>query len=131
MSALGTLAGAAVSGIWKMATFALLAILLVVGAGGGMGWWLTDRARDQALVDLGAEKLASEQLRGSIREQNRAVETMDAAKKLAEARGLAAQQVAAANGRRLDGALAQLAGARATTCDEAMPAVNQLLGDIR
>jgi len=32
---------------------------------------------------------------------------------------------------RSDGALAKLAGARETTCEEAMPAVDQLLKDIQ
>ncbi|MGV7210513.1 hypothetical protein ACLB1G_21980 [Oxalobacteraceae bacterium A2-2] len=49
----------------------------------------------------------------------------------ARARGQAAQVQAQAAGRRYDAALAQLAGARATSCADAMPAVNQLLEQVR
>lgn len=131
MSALGALAGAAVSGLWKVAAIALLAILLMVGAGGGVALWLTDRARDKAAVDLDAERTASEALRTGIREQNRAVAALATATRAAQERGQAAQKVAAAAGQRYDASLQRLVGARATTCDEAMPAVNKLLEDVR
>ena len=49
----------------------------------------------------------------------------------AERRGVVAQQIAAAVGRRFDGALAKLAGARAAICDRAMSAVSQLLKDLK
>ena len=49
----------------------------------------------------------------------------------AQSRGAAARAAAAAAGRRLDAAQARLAGARATTCDEAMPSVDQLLKDLK
>ena len=131
MNALSTLAAGVVGGIWKIAAVALLAILLLVLSAGGTGWYLLASARDESRADLAAEKSASEGLRGAIREQNRAVEAMGTAKTAAEARGLAAQQIAAANGRRLDQVLSQERDARATTCDEAMPAVNRILEAIR
>ncbi|MES2262075.1 MAG: hypothetical protein V4724_26440 [Pseudomonadota bacterium] len=115
------------SGLWKAAAIVLLAALLLTGA----GWALAAHDRDVARVDLGAERTRNDELRTSIREQNRAVETMGTAKALAEARGQAAQQAAAATGKRFDGALQRLVGARATTCAEAMPAVNLLLESVR
>ncbi len=67
----------------------------------------------------------------AIREQNRAVDALAKAKAEADLRGLQAQQIAAANGKRFDLALGQVKAARATTCAEAMPAVNSILEAIR
>lgn len=131
MSALGDLASAAGGGMWRVGAIVLAALLVVSGAGLGGGWWLAAHDRDQARADLAAERTRADGLATGIREQNRAVEAMASAKAAADARGQAAQQLAAANGRRFDGALAQLAGRRATTCDDAMPAVNQLLESVR
>lgn len=131
MSALGALAAGAVAGIWKIAAVVLLAILLLVLSAGGTGWWMLASDLRAARADLAAEKTVSEGLRGAIREQNRAVEAMGKAKTVAEARGAQTQAIAAANGRRLDLVLTQERGARATTCDEAMPAVNRILEAIR
>ncbi|WP_229413706.1 hypothetical protein [Massilia violaceinigra] len=102
MSALGTLAASVKGGLWQIAAILLVAVLIAVLSAGGTGWWMIASARDQALADLAAEKVVSEALRTSIREQNRAVEAAGDAKLLAEVRGKAAQQQAAANGRRLD-----------------------------
>lgn len=113
--------------LWKGIAIVLLALLLIVGG----GWWLASGARDQALVDLHAERGVSEQLRAGIREQNRATEALAKAKEAADARGQAARQLAAANGRRFDGALEQIKNVKATTCAEAMPAVNAILEAIR
>jgi hypothetical protein len=135
VSALGELAGAAggavAGGLWKIGTIVLAMLLLIGGAGGGTALWLASAARDQALADLKAEQGVSAELRAGVKAQNTAILAQANLAREAEARGLAAQQLAAANGRRFDGALKQLAGARATTCAEAMPAVNQLLKDIR
>lgn len=131
MSALGDLAGAAVGGIWKVAAIALAGLLVIGGAAGGIALWLTSSARDKALVDLKVEQLLTAELRAGVTSQNTAIMKLGADKLAAEARGAAAQQLAAANGKRFDGALAKLADARATTCDEAMPAVNQLLKDLK
>jgi hypothetical protein len=108
----------------------IAAVLLTALAGAGAGWWLAARDRDQVLADLVAERVISEGLRTDIREQNRAVDALAKAKAAADARGALAQQLATANGRRFDGALAQIVAVRATTCTEAMPAVNQLLKGI-
>lgn len=131
MSALGTLAGAAVSGIWKSATFILAAVLLVVASSTGTGWWLAAGDRDVARVALAKEQGVSAALRASISEQNRAIDGMAKATLAAQERGAAAQAAAAAKGKKYDAALAQITGARATTCDEAMPAVRLLLEGVR
>lgn len=131
MSALGALAVGSVGGIWRVVALALAALLLAGAGSLGTGWWLAAHDRDRARVDLAAEQAASEQLRGSLREQNRAVDAMAAAKMAADERGALAQQIAAANGRWLEGALDKISGAKATTCAEAMPAVNRLLEAMR
>nr|WP_308605749.1 hypothetical protein [Massilia sp. DJPM01] len=121
------MAAGVTGGIWKIAAVVLLAALLMVGAWTGGGWFLAARDRDAAKVELAAERSANAELRVAIQKQNDAVEAAGTAKLLAEARGQAAQQQAAANGRRLDAALAKAAGVHATTCDEAMPTVKALL----
>lgn len=131
MSALSLTGGAVAGGIWKIAAAVLAVLLLVVITGAGTGWWLAAAARDHALVSLKAEQGASAALRASIGVQNEAVQSLHRATVEADARGRAAQAQAAANGRRFDGALAKLTGARATTCDEAMPFVDQLLKDVK
>lgn len=131
MSALGDLAGAAVGGIWKVAAIALAGLLVVGAAAGGTAWWLASSARDKALADLKVEQGVNAGLRAGIVVQNTAILAQAKLAREAEARGAAAQQLAAANGKRFDGALAKLAGSRATTCDEAMPAVDQLLRDMK
>nr|WP_188130254.1 hypothetical protein [Massilia mucilaginosa] len=128
---MGTLAAGVTGGIWKVIAVILLAALLVVGAWTGGSWFLAARDRDAARVELAAERSANAELRAGIQLQNDAVEAAGNAKLLAEARGQAAQQQAAAAGRRFDAALAKVAGARATTCDEAMPAVNVILESVR
>ena len=131
MSALGTLAGAAVGGIWKAAAIALAAVLLVVASSSGTGWWLAAGDRDTARAALVQEQGVSAALRASITEQNRAIDGMAKATLAAQERGTAAQAAAAANGKKYDAALVQITGARATTCDEAMPAVRLLLEGVR
>ncbi|MFS2007981.1 hypothetical protein ACEN9F_30675 [Duganella sp. CT11-25] len=135
MSALGEVVGAAggavTGGLWKVGAIVLAILLLVTGGGLGFGWWLAAHDRDVARADLKTEQGVSAALRAGINTQNAAIITLGQEKLEAEKRGLAAQQLAAANGRRFDGALAKLEGARAITCAEAMPAVNQLLKDIR
>ena len=131
MSALELAGGAVVAGIWKVAALLLAVLLAVVIIGAGTGWWMAAAARDQALAGLVTEQGASAALRASIGIQNIAVKSMHDAAVAADKRRRAAQELAAVNGRRLDAAQAQLAGARATTCDEAMSYVNQLLESVR
>lgn len=131
MSALGTLAAGAVSGIWKAAAIVLAAVLLVVASSTGTGWWLAAGDRDTVRAALVQEQGVSSQLRGSITEQNRVIDGMAKATLAAQERGAAARAAAATNGRKYDVALAQIAGARANTCDEAMPAVRLLLEGVR
>ena len=87
--------------------------------------------RDQALLDLKAEQGASAALRASIAEQNLAVDGMSRATMAAQQRGEVAQAAAATAGRKYTVAQAQLAGARATTCKDAMPAVRSMLASVR
>lgn len=122
---------AAVGGAWRLAAIVLAALLLIVASVTGTGWWLTADARDLALADLKAEQVISAGLRDSISEQNRAVDGMGRATAHAQRRGEYARALAAVRGRKLDAALEQINGARATTCDEAMPAVRALMEAVR
>ena len=131
MSALTAITRSLVGGIWKVAAIGLAVCMATSSAYLGANWWLAERDLKSARVDLKAEQLLSAGYAASIREQNRAVEAMGLAKTAADERGKAAQQVAAANGKRLDLALAQSAGQRATTCAEAMPVVNAALEAVR
>ena len=125
------LAGAAVSGIWKAAAIVLATALLLVASSAGTGWWLASGDRDTARAALVQEQGVSTGLRESIAEQNLAVDGMARATLAAQQRGEAAQAAAAAAGKKYQAAQAQLAGVRATTCDEAMPAVRQMLEVVR
>ncbi|WP_353056197.1 hypothetical protein [Janthinobacterium sp. JC611] len=109
----------------------LAAVLLLVASATGTGWWLAAGDRDAARAALVLERGASAALRSSIGEQNRAIDSMAKATLAAQERGTAAQAAAAAKGKKYDAALAQIAGARATTCDEAMPAIRSLLEGVR
>ena len=131
MSALATLPGAAVSGIWKAAAIVLVAALLLVASSTATGWWLAAGDRDAARAALVREQGVGAALRTSISEQNRAIDGMAKATLAAQERGAAAQAAAAAKGKKYDAALTQVVGARATTCDEAMPAVRLLLEGVR
>ena len=131
MSALGALAAGAVSGIWKAATIVLAAVLLVVTGAAGTGWWLATGDRAAARAALVVEQGVSAGLRASIAEQNLAVDGMARATLLAQQRGAASMAAAAAKGKKYAAALAKVASARATTCDEAMPAVRLLLEGVR
>ena len=95
------------------------------------GWWLATGDRDVARAALAKEQGISATLRVSIGEQNRAIDGMAMATLAAQERGAAAQAAAAAQGKRYNVALAQIAGMRANTCDEAMPAVRVLLEGVR
>lgn len=103
---------------------------VAAGAGGAL-WWSAATARDKALDDLRAEQGINAQLRAGVDTQNTAILAQATLARQAEARALVAQQAAAANGRRYDQALQQIAGARATSCVDAMPYVNQLLEKVR
>ena len=131
MSGLGALAGAAVSGIWKVAAIVLAGALLVVASSTGTGWWLAVSNRDAARAALVLEQGVSAQLRISIAEQNHAIDGMAKATLAAQERGAAAQAAAAVKGKKYDAALAKVVGVRANTCNEAMPAVRLLLEDVR
>lgn len=135
MSALGELAansGGALTGqLWKVAAIVLAILLLAGGGAGGALWWAAAGDRDQALTELAAERRTTAELRAGIDTQNRAITQWYEQARAAEARGAAERQAAEASRRRYDQALAQLAGARPTTCDEAMPYVNKLLESVR
>jgi hypothetical protein len=123
--------GVLASQAWKVATLALLVVLLAGGGAGGALWWSAAAARDKALTDLAAEKGINAQLRAGVEDQNRAIQVWYRASEDAKERGQVAWQQAAINGQRFDAALQQMAGAKATTCADAMPYVNQLLERVR
>ena len=131
MSALGALAAGAVSGIWKAAAIVLAGALLAVSSSTGTGWWLAAGERDAARAALAREQGVSAALRTSIGEQNSAIDGMAKATLAAQDRGAAALAAAATKGKKYEAALAQVAGVRAQTCDEAMPAVRLLLEGVR
>lgn len=131
MSPLGASAAGAVSGIWKAAAIVLAAVLLMVASFTGTGWWLAAGDRDAARAALVLAQGVSAQLRASISEQNRAIDGMAKATLAAQERGAAAQAAASVKGMKYDAALVRVAGTRATTCDEAMPAVRLLLEGVR
>lgn len=131
MNILTTAAGAMVGGIWKIGAIVLAVVSLLACAYLGHGWYMAAHDREQAITDLKAEREISAQYQTAIREQNNAVEALAAQKASAEQRGAQAQQIAAANGKRFDAALDRIRDARATTCDEAMPAVNEILEAIK
>ncbi len=135
MSALSDLAGAVdgavTGGLWKVGAIVLAILLMSSSAGLGFEWWLATRDLDEAKTDLKTEQGVSAELRAGIVTQNTAILAQAKLAREAEARGQAAQQLAAANGKRFDVALAAAVGKRATTCAEAMPVVNQLLKDIK
>ena len=109
----------------------LAGLLLVMTGAASTGWWLAAGDRDQARAALVVEQGISTGLRASIAEQNLAVDGMAKATLAAQQRGEAALAAAAVAGRKYQAAQAQLAGVRATTCDEAMPAVRRMLEDVR
>jgi regulator of protease activity HflC (stomatin/prohibitin superfamily) len=113
-----------------LATVLLLALVLV-GGGTGAGWWLAARDRDAARVDLVAERERSSQYRDAIAEQNRAVAALAEQKAAADARGQAAQQLAAANGKRFDMVLAATRATHALNCADAMPVVDAVRDAVR
>jgi len=131
MKALTAMAGTVVGGVWKVAAIMLLLAWVLTAVGLGANWWLSARDLDIARVDLKAEQQLSAEYSASIREQNRAVDALSDQAKLAEERGAAAQQIAAANGKRLDLALQRTAGTTAMTCTEAMVTVDTVLEAIR
>ena len=135
MSAIGEViagaGGALVSQLWKVAALVASGLVLVVGVGAGTGWYMASAARDEALRDLRAEQGVSAELRAGIKTQNTAIIQWYDQAKQAQARGDAAMAVAQTNGRRYDAALQELASGKATSCEEAMPYVNQLLEKVR
>jgi len=131
VSALGEVEDAAVNGLWKVGAVLLAGLLLITAGGMGFEWWEAAHDRELARGELAAERQKSALLSSAIDTQNSAVEALTKAKADAQARGLAAQAQAAIDGKRYDTAAHALASAKATTCDEAMPAVNQLLKDIQ
>jgi hypothetical protein len=135
VSALSDLAGAAggavTGGLWKVGAIVLAVLLMASSAGLGFEWWLAARDRDAAKTEATFERGRADDFQAAVREQNRALEALGKLTAAAEARGQAAQQLAAANGKRFDAALAAAVGKRATTCAEAMPVVNQLLKDVK
>jgi len=131
VSALDAIEDVAVNGLWKVGAVLLAGLLLLTAGGMGFEWWEAAHDRDLARADLATERQKSALLTSAIDTQNSAVDALTKAKADAQARGMAAQAQAAIEGKRYDAAARALASAKATTCDDAMPAVNQLLKDIQ
>ena len=131
MQAMSTITRAAVSGIWKVAAILLLAVLVATAAWLGYGWHMAARERGTPQVELAAERVRSAELAAVISRQNLAIDALAVEKAAAERRGLAAQELAAAHGKRFDQALARTRTVKAATCLDAMPAVNDVLESIR
>lgn len=94
-------------------------------------WWMADRALTKAEAEVVVQRRRADDYQAAIREQNRATAVLARETAAAKARGQAALQQAAAAGQRYDAALQQLAGARVTTCADAMPFVNKVLEEVR
>lgn len=131
MSALDAVEDVAAGGLWKIGAVLLAVLLLITACGMSFEWWEAAHDRDLARADLVAERQKSALLASAIGTQNSAVDALAKAKADAQARGLAAQARAAIDGKRYEAAASALASAKATTCADAMPAVNRLLLDIQ
>ncbi|NML61846.1 hypothetical protein HHL21_12320 [Massilia sp. RP-1-19] len=131
MNILTTATSALGGGIWKIGASALAILSLAACAYLGHGWYMAADDRDEAIVERDAQKALADGYQTAIREQNRATEALATQKASAEQRGKAAMDLAAANGRRFDDVLARTKGAKATTCAEAMPVVNDILEAIK
>ena len=131
MNILTATAAATVGGIWKIGAIVLAVVSLALCAYLGHGWYMAAHDRDQAIAERDEQKALAAEYQGAIREQNRAVEALAEQKRGAEQRGKVALDLAVANGRRYDDAVSRNRAATATTCDEAMPVVNDILEAIR
>ena len=131
MSIISNITSVAVSGAWKVGTIAALAAGAASSGYLGLQWYTAAHDRDSARTERDDVRESVAALTTSIREQNRAVDVLAEQKRLADERRAAAEQRAAANARRLDRALEQGAGVKATTCSEAMPTVNKILEAVR
>lgn len=117
--------------LWKPVAAVLLLVLGMACVACGTGWFLALRERDSALAELDTERDQRAACGAALDQQNSAMVELAEQKAAADLRGQAARQLAAAEGKRFDQALAQVRGAKATTCAEAMPAVNMILESIR
>ena len=117
--------------LWKPIAIGMLLALIALGGVMGWNWYLAARDRDAVQVELDDEREKNAALIVSLTKQNDAVDALAGQKSKAEARGAAAQALAAANGKRYAKASAQVHAVKATTCAEAMPAVNAVLEAIQ
>lgn len=109
----------------------LMVAMILVGGLTGAGWYLAARDRDAAWAELAAERDRSAKLAAAVARQNEAIDALATATATAEARGQAAQQVAAANGRRFDRVLAATRATHALNCADAMPVVDMVRDAVR
>lgn len=112
-------------------TVLLVIALAIVGGTSGAGWYMAARDRDAAWVELVAERGRSAELAVAVARQNDAVQLLADQKTAAEQRGQAAQQLAAANGKRFDMVLAATRATRAVSCADAMPVVDMVRDAVR
>lgn len=117
--------------LWKVAAIALLITLVgaVLGLGGKL--WLTDRDLNKAKEELAVANTNVANLRVAIGTQNAAVDALKSDKDKADARADAAWRVAVGVGAKADKIMKNIEGIKATTCQEAMPVVNQVLDGLK
>ena len=131
MSAIDAVEDVAVNGLWKVGAVLPAGLLLLTACGMGFEWWEAAQDRDLARGELATERQQSTLLTSAIDTQNSAVDALAKAKADALARGMAAQTRAAIDGKRYATATRALTSAKATTCNDSMSAVNQLLKEMQ
>jgi len=115
------------SRLWQVCSIALV----VLSAWCGFQWLLASHERDRLQDKLTTEQNTAAELRSSIKGQNSAVDELKRQKDEADKRLALALQRAQVNGKRADNALARVKDAKAVTCQDAMPAVNQVFEELR
>lgn len=115
------------SRLWQVCSIGLL----LLSAWCGFQWLLASHERDRLQDKLTTEQNTTAELRASIKTQNSAVEELGKQKVEADKRLALALQLAQVNGKRADSALEKVKDVKAETCQDAMPALNQVLEELR
>lgn len=109
--------------LWQALCVALGAALLY----SGWQWYGAHRDLGLCRQQLAQEQLTSERLRGEITVQNAKVEALGKEQVERDKRLTLALQLASSKSKTADAALKRAEGAKAQTCAEAMPVVNDIL----
>lgn len=125
-------------GLSEMMTKVIIAGMILTALAGAGAWvhhvvyqkgW---DARDViAKEGLAAKDLQISLLESGVREQNKAIEKMDDLRKIAEAKGQAAMELANSKGVQYGAILAEVRGVKADSCDDAMPVVDKVIAGVR